>query len=738
MSIQFNPLLPFWLSLPLIGALLAGVVYGAWMLRQKHVARNWLIGLSCLRSGVFLAFVMILLQPAFSYTRSVPQLPELLVLVDTSRSMNRAGSRETRLEEVSALLAKGELAAALKARYRMHWFTFEGTATPLDASNLAELKATGSTTQYAESIDAAYRQVGALGNKPQRILLASDGMDQSRLDPVETARRLGLNVDVLAPGPAKSDPPPLLEIAEVQSARRVLLGSETIFRVTIAGKTPAQADRPMRLQVLEDGKKILDHAAVFPAGRAEQTIHLAHRPTAAGLKQYEFQLASGDAPARPYPLAVQVLDAKYEVLILEDRWRWEYKYLHRLFEDDPSFRFSALLARGGGAFVQFGSPDRRVNLIGFPQSRADLDGFDTFVLGDVQPKNWPRGLAADLARQVTDAGRSLVVVAGPNLARLIEVPELHAVLPVELAPDSGKPIDGPIEVRLRPDSAASPFFFQFRAGDEEKLQPLDQIYPSVRKRPGATVLLEATQHRNSYGPQIVIAEHTVGRGRVLFLATDTLWKWHTLAPTKDGPTPYSIFWQQAFRAMTPARSNAGAVQLWLTPERSRVEIGRPLAVQAEANSSRLLPPSTIQAVLLTPDDKRVPLVFAADPANPRVFRTQIVCTQKGLHRISATLQAEGKALADAETVLQVDEPRGEDDDRGVDLANLTRIAHDTGGRLLDPKLAETWPSPGEHALPPILQANTIDLWNNFTLLLLLCVLLGADWFLRLFKGLVSG
>ena len=81
-----------------------------------------------------------------------------------------------------------------------------------------------------------------------------------------------------------------------------------------------------------------------------------------------------------------------------------------LFEDDPSFRFSALLARGGGAFVQFGSPDRRVNLVGFPQTRADLDGFDCFVLGDVDPAKWPRALAADLARQVTDEGKSLVVI----------------------------------------------------------------------------------------------------------------------------------------------------------------------------------------------------------------------------------------------------------------------------------------------------------------------------------------
>ncbi len=738
MSIQFNPLLPFWLSVPLIGALLAGVVYAIGTLRQKQIARNWLISFSCLRTGIFLAFVLILLQPAISYTRSVPQLPELLVLVDASRSMNRKGTHGTRLEEVTSALQKSELQAALKGRYRLHWFKFDSTSTPFEPADLVHVKTTEPSTQFAESIDAAYRQMSAVGKKPQRVLLVSDGNDRGQADPVETARRHGLNVDVLAPASAKLSETPALQIAEVQSARRVLLGSETIFRVTIVDKSPASADRLVRIHVTEDGRKILDHATAFKASRTEQTLNLTHRPTTAGLKNYEFHLAAGDADAKPYSLPVQILDSKYEVLILEDRWRWEYKYLHRLFEDDPSFRFSALLNRGGGAFVQFGSPDRRVNLVGFPQSRADLDGFDTFVLGDVNPANWPRGLAADLARQVTEGGRSLVVVAGPNLAKLLEIPELHAVLPVELATDSSKPLDGPIEVRVRSDSAASPFFFQFHAGDEEKLPLLDQIYPTVRKRPGATVLLEATQHRNSYGPQIVIAEHTVGRGRVLFVGTDTLWKWHTLAPTKDGPTPYSIFWQQAFRAMTPARSNAEAVQLWLTPGRSRAEVGRPITIQAEVQSSRVLPHVSIQATVALPDDKRVPLVFASDPANPRVFRTEFVGTQKGMHRISATLLGEGKSLADAANVLQAEEPRGEDDDLGVDLPKLARIAQDTGGRVLDPTLPETWPTPEGDSLPPILQGNTIDLWSNFTLLLVLCALLGTDWFLRLFKGMVSG
>jgi hypothetical protein len=358
------------------------------------------------------------------------------------------------------------------------------------------------------------------------------------------------------------------------------------------------------------------------------------------------------------------------------------------------------------------------------------------VLGDIDPAKWPRGLANDLARLIVEDGRSLVVVAGPGLANLLEIPELHAILPVELTPDSGKPVEGPIDVRMRSDSANSAFFFQLRGSDAANLTQLDQVYPALRKRPGATVLLEAVKHRTPYGNTIVIAEHTVGRGRVLFLGTDTFWKWHTLAATNDGPTPYSIFWQQAFRAMTPARSNVGAVNLWLTASNSRSEVGRPVVLQAEVQSTRTLPTAQIQAFATTPDGKRAPLVFSVDPANPQLYRSEMLCTQVGLLRVSASVLAEGKVHAEAITSMQVAESHGEEGD--IDLYNLARIAQNTGGRMIDPAVAETWPAPGEEILPSVQRFHTIDLWNNFTLLLILCGLLGADWFIRLFKGLVSG
>jgi hypothetical protein len=304
------------------------------------------------------------------------------------------------------------------------------------------------------------------------------------------------------------------------------------------------------------------------------------------------------------------------------------------------------------------------------------------------------------------------------------------LLPVDLTRDSGSPVSGPALVRLRSDAAQSPFFFQVGPG-KWPLPALDQVYPVLRKRPGATVLLETAKHRNAYGNLIVLAEQTVGRGRVLFIGTDTLWKWHTLAPG-DGPSPYGIFWQQAFRALTPERVRLGPVNLWLTVARTRSEPGRLLELRAEVDRS--VPQARLEASVELPDGRRFPLALGPLGTDPRQFRAGITPLAPGLYRVTARLIAEGKTAAEGTTTFRVEnDPEA---GRGIDHALLDRLATSTGGKVIDLSRPDTWPSPAEHALPAVTGSRTIDLWNSFILLLVLCLLLGTDWVLRLFKGFV--
>jgi hypothetical protein len=746
LTMQVQPILPVWEVVSLAAALLALLAYGSVLLLRRQVPPRWVAILAGWRVAAVAVFVLILLHPTLAFTTTGDRLPDLAVLVNTSASMGLPGGkgRDSRLEEALADLQTGPLAAALRGRYRVHWFAFDRAARPLSEKALADLKPGRNGARTAASLTSAYNQLRAIDATPARVLLVSDGNDTGQTDPARVAGQLGVVVDALPPAAAPDALP--LQIADIQCARRVLLGSETHFRVTLRGTATGGAGQRLQLRLSENGKEVLTQDVRLQPGQSEHVVPVVYRPTSQGLKRYEFRLVpwgqtsrSAQAPVRPgglppredpYRLSVQVVDDRFEVLVLEDTWRWEFKFLRRVLEDDPSFRFTALLARGGGAFVQFASPGRRNNLTGFPQNEADLAGFDILILGDVNPRRWPHGLAAALNRLVREEGKSLVVVAGPNLARLAEVPELSTLLPVELTPESATPVSGPVDVRVSADGVDSAFFSAEGPADRNR-PPLDQVYPPLRKRPAATVLLEASRRANAYGNLIVAAEHTVGRGRVLYVGTDALWKWQTLAPANASPTtPYSVFWQQALRALTPPRPGSPDLRLWLQPERSRYPVGRRIVIRAEVESPRPLARTQVQANVLLADGRRLPLAFDVDPSGQNTFRAEFEASRPGPHRITARVTTE-RGAAETETVVDVEDGQGGAE---VDRANLASIAAANGGQVIDPARSETWPPGGESFR--VSQVHTANLWDNFSLLVLLCVLLGVDWVLRLLKGFV--
>jgi hypothetical protein len=740
LSLSVVPVLPVWV-IALLGVALLGVLaHGSFTLLHRQVPPRWVWALGGLRTGIVVLFLLFLLQPVLSYTRTVERRPQMLVLLDTSASMAQPGGNEglTRFQEVVRGLSEQGLASELGRRFDLRWFAFDTRAIPLKGTEWATLTAGGDTTNYARSLRQAWdfsHFQAATGPGAERVLLVSDGQDHGSPDIVEVARQVGVAIDVLAPGsPPLGKAPPPITIADVQGSPRVLLGSETHFLVTAISASIASEDRT-RTVVLREGDKVLaQETVVLRRGRAEERVRLAHRPTELGPRRYEFAIEG----APPLALNVQVVDGKHEVLVLEDTWRWELKFLRRVLEEDPSFRFTALLSRGGGAFMQFASPDRRSLLIGLPRDPGQLACFDTVILGDVDPRRWPRELTLALWRSVAEEGKSLVVIAGPNLLHWAELPDLAALLPVEITRETASPVVGPISVRVTTEGAQSAFFLQPGAEPmAPRLPDLDQIYPPLRKKLAATTLLEAAGKGNSYGPFIVMAEHTVGAGRVLFIGTDTLWKWQTLGTATDAnSTPYHRFWQQALRALAPLRPSGPAVNVWLQPVRSHSVVGQRAAIEARIDSSAVLPGMVVQGVVSSPDRRARRLSFTPSPGYPNIYIAELEPQAAGPYLVAASVVSEGQKVADGTTTLEVQQGAGEQDGAPVDLANLARIAAATGGKVIDPNDPRTWPISTAGGPVVMTERQTIDWASRWYVLVVLAVVAGTDWLLRLLRGYV--
>jgi hypothetical protein len=391
--------------------------------------------------------------------------------------------------------------------------------------------------------------------------------------------------------------------------------------------------------------------------------------------------------------------------------------------------------------MQSGEPDRRVHLGGFPQSKAELEGFDTIVLGDVELGRLPPPVVGALRDLVVEEGKSLVLIAGPRTAAWRRYADLAALLPVELAPSASVPMEGPVPIRISLEGEASTFFYAPPGAPSirrwPELPPMDRLYPPLRKRPAATILLEAAEAVNEYGPLIVAAVHTVGRGQVLYIGTDTLWKWQMRGVADaDQNTPYRLFWQQAFRALQPARLRTGTVTLWLQTDKTRSAPGRPVVVRARLEADPPVPGAAVQASVTLPDGRSLPLVLmpqAGDPAD-RVGAFEAV--EQGVYQIRGLVVADGRTVADATATVDVEAPAPEEAPRAPNRAALERLAAGTGGAVLDPADPGTWRPAAEARPARVSRTVVVDPWDGLGLILALVAVLGLDWLIRLMRGYV--
>ena len=759
MMVTFFPVIPVWWMLPAVVGLLVLLAHGSAVLRRKRVPWSWVFHLGALRLLAVGLFVGCLLRPVVTTTRTDERREDLLILADTSASMSDGDGvgdhdrpRPSRLHRVLEIAREQGLLASMAKSFNVRWFTFDHDARRLDDSQIANVTAGGETTSFSGGVASAWRFTRrpdvARTNAPgaaTHVLLVTDGHDRGADSVVDMATELGVTLHTLAVADPKTPGPstPVVVIG-VQSPPRVLFGSQCRFRVSLrrAGTGFAQE---VALELHEEGARVQRQNVAFAADQREREIELAHRPTAVGDRRYSVRACATDestpcATATSHEMSVQVRGRPHQVMVLEDTWRWEFRFLRRIFEDDPSFSFTAFLSRGSGMYMQVAERDRVVTMAGFPRSGGDLQPFDVMILGDVLPMRWEATLVPAIRELVVDRGGSLIVIAGPNLARWSETPELAALLPVELSAESGTPITGPIHVT----TAAAGISAMFEAprdpssaGIFADLPPVDQVYPPLRKRAAATILLEARDHSNNDGPIIVMAEQTVGRGRVLFIGTDTLWKWQMLGHVDDdGNTPYRVFWQQALRAMAPERSFRSDAALWLRTDRGRYLAGQTVRLLAELEGGPSATATDVVGTMTYPDDRKVPLRFRPDPDRPGNFVTQFEVVGAGRHAIQVAAKSRDHVVAEVDAIIDVDEAAGRETPAPTDRAMLRRIASATGGLSVDPTEPQSWPKPHRAEPRRVQVARTIDLWGGFHLVLLLVAVLTLDWIIRLVRGFV--
>jgi hypothetical protein len=194
--------------------------------------------------------------------------------------------------------------------------------------------------------------------------------------------------------------------------------------------------------------------------------------------------------------------------------------------------------------------------------------YDVLAFGDVNLSYLSSSVLENLRDFVGERGRGMLFIAGPqhNPASYRATP-LETLLPIDLDGLTVPAPDAVLAESFRPELTVEgrkgSFIFRFADSDRESQevwQGLPGFFWMVEARdikPGALVYATHPTHTATRGKVPVIVTQRFGNGKVMFHATDELWRWRF----RTGDAFYGRYWVHVIRYLSRSKllgKDAGA------------------------------------------------------------------------------------------------------------------------------------------------------------------------------------
>ncbi len=727
---------PVWvLALAILAS--AGGLAWLWWSRQRSAAggvRGWRSALLwSLQAALVAALLLLLWQPALTLTTLKPQQNIVAVVVDDSRSMAISEDGRRRGETARAAL-DGGLLAALRSRFQVRLYR---AGEGLDrVENLKELTMASQSTRLGASLRQLAKE--SAGLPLGAVVLVSDGAENGGgLEAGALADLRSRRIPVHTIGVGRERPPLDVEITGVVAPARALAESRVQAQVNLVSF--GAAGRKLRLTAKDGGRVVASKEVEAQGDGRVQSETLSFNAGAAGARGFTFSadpLAGEENTLNNAVLRlVNVSAARPKVLYIEGEPRWEFKFIRRAVEDDPSLQLVTLLRTTQNKNYIQGADSASPGLEqGFPATVDELFGYQAVVIGSVE-MNYFTVAQQELLKQFVDRrGGGLILLAGRSAmseggwARS----ELAAMLPVALPDRKGVFHREMATVELTPAGVESPLC---RLEDEDaarnaarwkKLPALMAWQEVGAPKPGASVLAEVTGKRS---PFLVVQNY--GRGRTAVVAGDT-WRWQMQQPVAD--MTHEVFWRQLLRwavSETPGRVVSS------TPRQVLVDESR-LPLHVDVRDRNFLPAADakVEVRILGPEASGGVVELQPDPVTPGQYAGEWTVDKPGQYVAEAVARRGEEEVGRDVFTFQRQDGVAENFHTRQNRDLLEKLASLTGGRYWKPD--DLSKLPGEVSLSEagITVRETKELWNLPAVFLALCGLKAAEWLLRRKWGVV--
>lgn len=769
--------IPPWLLLLLMLAVIAGVVFV-----YHRDARNLAWRMRMLLIGLRLLSISVLLVLLSEVTLSVERtgLPSLAILVDESASMSLEdqyddaqakvavtsltselqGEPANRFNLVRALLRReqGEFLTRLQQRHNLHLYRFSNSAIQIGGETtrggdsvadwLAELDtltARGDQTSPGPAVRKVLNDLR--GTPPSALILFSDGITTSgeadRLTNVADLAR-GKGVPVFAVGIGSEEPTRDLHLYDVRADEVAFVDDPVTFTAQLkpygyegqtavvtlkqtdvrSQTTTSEALASRQVRIGADGQPMRIELSFVPheEGEFDFVIEVASLPRETNLKN--------NAEIRH----VSVRRERIRVLLVDSVPRYEFRYVKHLLEREATIEVRTVLQD-----ADLGYPEQdETALPHFPVKTEDLNQYDVVIFGDVDPSFLSSVVFNNLRSFVSDTGGGLILVAGERhnpssytgtvLEDLlpVELSEIEYPAPNTLIPDAFRP-------RLTPEAQRGTNIFRLADSERENQElwgSLPGFYWFVACRSlkaGSVVFAEHPTRMGNKGKLPVITMQRFGAGKVIFHATDELWRWRFRA----GDVYYGRYWIQAIRYLSRSRLLGKARAAELTADRLVYQQGNAAVLRLRFLDERLVPTTEdgVELIVERRGDLQRTISLTRIPQNANVFEGRIANLVEGTYHAWVATPSFHEAPPAVD--FRVEAPVRELQNRSLARAELVETAQATHGGYYTLANVDRLPDdlPTGQAVP-LESGEPILLWNRWELLVLFVMLLVGEWGLR--------
>jgi uncharacterized membrane protein len=436
---------------------------------------------------------------------------------------------------------------------------------------------------------------------------------------------------------------------------------------------------------------------------------------------------------------IQVSDIKQKILYVEGEPRWEFKFIRRAEEDDPTIQLVSMLRTSENKIYRQGISNANELADGFPIHAEDLFSYSGIVIGSVN-SNYFTPIQMELLQEYVDrrgggllflGGRSSLADGGWGSS------SANVLLPTFLPTGGNSFHRNPVTVELTREGSNSSVtrLLEDTAKNAERWKQLtylaDYEDPGSPK-PGATVLVQMNTGRHRL-PLLITQSY--GRGRTAILATGGTWRWQMSEALGD--PSHDLFWQQLLRWLvidTPGFVSISASQKTLSDD-GHIEF----TAQVHDRQFRQTQNAHVTAHILGPDntDAFLDLNSTQEPGGqyqvewnaekPGTYVAEVVAVSS-----EKPQQEIGRDVFSFQRQDGVAENFHTEQNKNL----LQQLSSRTGGHYWSPDELKNLPHDISYSEAGIAVRKTEELWNMPIIFLLLLGLMVTEWLLRRKWGIV--